>query len=240
MGKTKILVVEDEIDVQKANEQYLIGQGYEVYCAETVKDAGILFGDMRPDLILLDIMLPDGSGYDFCRMVRKESTVPIIFLTAMGADGNVIDGLALGGDDYIVKPYSLDVMGARVAAQLRRHKVQSGTISLPPLAIDTATNKARLYDKDLDLTQKEFQILVYLAERRGQFVTQAQIYDSIWNAPPDTMKNVVRMHVSRLRKKMEIDSAGSCFELDSTGRGYRFVQTVYPANDFTPEESTVR
>lgn len=227
--KAKVLLVEDEVDVQRANRQYLAEQGYEVYCAETLKNARAILWEYSPDLILLDVMLPDGSGFDLCREIREYSTVPIIFLTAMGEDGNVVGGFSLGGDDYIVKPYSMEIMGARVAAQLRRHGAGSGIIELPPLRIDLASGDAWLDGKPLKLSPKELQLLAYLVEYRGRTLNQAQIYQDVWSAPPETMGNVVKLNMSRLRRKLNLDGEDSCFELISSRQGYRFLRVRYPA-----------
>ena len=228
----KILLVEDEVDIQRANEVFLSARGYKVYCAETLERAQHILWENPPDLILLDVMLPDGSGFDFCREVRKTSTIPIIFLTAMGADGNIIGGLAMGGDDYIVKPYNMEIMGARVAAQLRRHGYSESIINLPPLTINLTSGRAFMNNNDLDLTPKEYQLLVFLVENRGQIVSQHRIYSAIWNSPAYTMGGTVRKHISRLRRKMSIKRDGvNYFEISSSEHGYRFLQVRYPAEE---------
>ncbi|MDR1530878.1 MAG: response regulator transcription factor [Clostridiales bacterium] len=139
----RILMVDDDAEVLRANEQYLTETGYEVCCAQTLESARRKL-HVPPDLILLDVRLPDGSGYDFCRDVRKVSNVPIIFLTALGGDGDIIGGLSLGGDDYIVKPCGMGVLGARIAACLRRRGLDGGRIDLPPLHIDIISGAVRM------------------------------------------------------------------------------------------------
>jgi DNA-binding response OmpR family regulator len=180
-----------------------------------------------PDLILLDVLLPDGSGYDFCREIRKSSLIPVIFLSCMREDGNIITGLDRGGDDYIVKPYSLSVLYARILAQLRRRGAITGEISLPPLHINLTSGTVKMEEKGIELTGKEFRLLVYLVENRGQELSQSQIYEAVWNCSSDAMGNTVRMHISRLRKKLKLDE-GSSFELSCTsGKKYIFLRTVY-------------
>ena len=226
----KILLVEDEVDIQKANRDYLTARGYETYCAETLETARSILADVSPDLILLDVMLPDGSGYDFCVEVRRISTVPIIFLTAKGGDGNIVGGLSKGGDDYIVKPYSLEVMGARVAAQLRRNGNHESIINLPPLEIDLITGRSTIDGIDLKLTPKENQLLAFMVENRGQVVSQYKIYKSVWNLPADTIGGTVKTHISRLRGKICLNKdIINYFDISSSGQGYRFVQIRYPA-----------
>jgi len=225
MKKTRILLVEDETDVLQVNKVFLEEQGYEVFGAETLREARNRLWEYPPDLILLDVLLPDGSGYDFCREIRQISLAPVIFLTCLGEDGDIVTGLKKGGDDYIVKPYNLSVLHARITAQLRRRGATT-EISLPPLHINLTTGTAKLEGEEIDLTRKEFQLLVYLIENRGLELSQSQIYEGIWNAPPETMGNTVRMHISRLRQKLRLND-GSAFELSASGQNYIFLRTVY-------------
>lgn len=227
MRKTRILVVEDETDLLQVSRNFLTGQGYEVFGAESLGEARRLLWEYPPDLVLLDVLLPDGSGYDFCREIRQTALTPVIFLTCLGADENVVTGLEGGGDDYIVKPYPLAVLQARIAAALRRRGAASGEISLPPLHINLTAGTVKLAGEEIVLTRREFQLLVYLVENRGLELSQSQIYAAVWNAPPETMGNTVRMHISRLRQKLRLDE-GSSFELSSTSaQGYIFLRTVY-------------
>lgn len=227
MKKARILLVEDETEVLAANRDYFEEKGYEVSCAETLHEARNRFWEYPPDVILLDVLLPDGSGYDFCREVRKKSSVPIIFLTCMCEDGSIVTGLELGGDDYIVKPYSLSVLHARVTAQLRRRGAGTGEIILPPLYINLTSGVVKLENETVELGRKEFQLLVYFAENRGQELAQSQIYEAVWNAPAESMGNTVRMNVSRLRQKLRIND-GSAFELSATpNQGYIFMRVLY-------------
>lgn len=226
--KQRILLVEDETDVQQANKQYLISQGYDVVCADTLQGARTILWELPPNLILLDVMLPDGSGLDLCREIREYSAVPIIFLSAMGEDGNVVGGLASGADDYIVKPYNMEVMGARVAAHLRRHGGSNGIIELPPLRIDLVSGNVWLNNEAIHMTPKQMKLLAYLVENRGHVLSQTRIYQDVWNASPDTMGNIVRMNISRLRKKLDLDNADSYFDIVSNHHGYRFLRIKYP------------
>ncbi|MDL2301719.1 response regulator transcription factor [Lachnospiraceae bacterium OttesenSCG-928-D06] len=226
--KFKILLVEDEIDVQQANRHYLIEQGYDVFCTETLQGAREILQENSLDLLLLDVLLPDGSGFDLCKEVRSYSTMPIIFLTAIGGDGDVVGGLSLGGDDYIVKPYSMDILGARISAHLRRYRGSSGIIELPPLRIDLVAGSVWLDNVPLQMTPTQIKLLVYLVEHRGHVLSQSQIYQEIWGADTETMGNIVRMNISRLRKKLSIDSDASYFDITSTHQGYRFLRIKYP------------
>ena len=144
--------------------------------ASTIAEARAVAWEHQPDLLLLDVLLPDGSGYDLCAELRKSMAAPIIFLTALAQDRAVVRGLSAGGDDYIAKPFSLDVLLARVNAQLRRHGLSAAMrIDLPPLHLDFVTGKVVLSDQDVDLSKREMQLLAYLgptparASRRRSF-----------------------------------------------------------------------
>lgn len=228
MRKARILLVEDERGVLDVNARFLLGKGYEVLCAETIREARAHFWESPPDLILLDVLLPDGSGYDFCREVRASSSAPVIFLTCLGEDAHIVSGLS-EGDDYMVKPYNLEVLGARVAARLRRSGTLQGRIELPPLTIDLAAGSVELENEAILLTRKEFQLLVYLVENRGKELSHAEIYRAVWCAPPETAGNAVKVNISRLRQKLRLGDA-SPFELSTLpGRGYMFLRVRYPA-----------
>lgn len=226
----RILLVEDNSDVCAVNAAFLRGKGcYTVQCAETLAEARALLWEQPFDLIVLDVLLPDGSGLDFCREVREVSSAPVLFLSCLSEDGQVASGLLGGGDDYMVKPYSLDVLGARVAALLRRSGVITGRIELPPLTIDLSSGTATLDGEPLLLTRKEFLLLMYLVENRGQALSQEEIFSAVWNAPPETCGNTVKVNISRLRSKLQLNEA-SAFELASVpGRGYMFLRVRYPA-----------
>lgn len=227
MRKAKILIVEDESDVLALNRGHLEAQGYSVFGAATLGEARAALWEHSPDIILLDVLLPDGSGYDFCAEIRKVSTAPILYLTCMNNDADIIRGLTEGGDDYMTKPYNLDVLSARVHAQLRRAGFpEAGRIELPPLVVDFLSGRATLYGKVIDLSQKELQLLGFFANHAGREFSAEQLFEAIWGAPPENAEETVKPHISRLRKKLGLDD-GSPFELRVTrNRGYMFVRTT--------------
>lgn len=228
MRSARILLVEDDSDVLAVNAGFLHGKGYEVQCIQTLAEARALLWEQPFDLIILDVMLPDGSGVDFCREVRGVSSVMVLFLSCLGEDAQVASGLLGGGDDYMVKPYSLEVLGARVAALLRRSGAIKGKIELPPLYIDLSSGTVVLDGESLLLTRKEFQLLTYLVENRGLALSQEDIYQAVWGGPPETCGNTVKVNISRLRSKLHLNDA-SAFELSSVpGRGYMFLRVRYP------------
>lgn len=225
MRKVRLLMVEDETDILALNRQHLQAQGYEVHCAQTLAQARAILYEYPPDLILLDVLLPDGSGYDFCAEIRKLTTAPIIFLTCMAGDENTVKGLMAGSDDYICKPYNLDVLSARVMSALRRIGFSNpGRIVKPPLVIDHLTGHVTLDEMEIPLSQKEMQLLSFLVCHAGESISSDTLYQALWGSghAPGT----VRTHISNLRRKLLADS--DYFDIVLVpGKGYMFVQTRY-------------
>lgn len=228
MKKIKLLMVEDEADVLEINREYLEGKGYEAVCANTLAMARFLLEEHAPDLILLDVMMPDGSGFDFCAELRQKTNAPIIFLTCRDENESVVKGLLQGGDDYVTKPYDLSILSARVAAQLRRAGITTaGKIELAPLVIDFLSGEATLDGERISLTQKELQLLGCFALFVGRRLTCEEIYRRAWGETSPGASGSIKTHVANLRKKLKLD-AGSWFELVSSGRGeYIFSKVRY-------------
>lgn len=221
----RILLIEDNPHIMKINSEALALHGYRVLEAETLAEGRTLFEAEKPDLILLDIMLPDGNGLDFCEELRaQQMDTPILFLTAMNENSDIVKGLQAGGDDYITKPYHYDVLLARVEALLRRAErgksaAGGAVLHCGALAFDAATNRAMLDEKDLLLTPREFTILLVLAQNEGRLVSTAELYKRAWGVEPNDEVRVVRKHVHRLREKL--DAAGGRFIIQTQyGQGY--------------------
>lgn len=228
MKKPRILMVEDEPTILKTNAAYFEAQGYEVAAAASLSDARAALQETHPDLILLDVMLTDGSGFDFCSEVRQQTSAPIIYLTALGAYEDEERGFALGGDDYVVKPYKLNLLAARVAALLRRTGVASGgRLELPPLSVDTNTGLCLLSGQRVNLSQMELRLLYYFMENFGRRIDRDIIYESVWGMPPMNGSHTVREHVYRLRKKLNMAGPDSYFQITSEGRAYLFGKVRY-------------
>lgn len=218
MKKVKLLMVEDEADVLHINQEYFEGKGYEVVCATTLGQAGFLLEEHSPDLILLDVMMPDGSGFDFCDRLRQKTNAPIIFLTCRDENESVIKGLLQGGDDYVTKPYDFNVLNARVAAQLRRAGVMTaGRIELYPLIIDFLSGEATLDGEHISLTQKELQLLGCFALFAGRRLSYDEIYSRAWGGSSPSAARTIAVHVANLRKKLKADENG-WFELVNSGK----------------------
>ncbi len=222
----RILVVDDEPDITGLVAYHLARMGYRVSTATNGQDALKAAREERPDLVVLDLMLPGVSGYEVLQDLRKRPDtrdVGIILLTARREEADRIRGLALGADDYLTKPFSPQELTLRVNAVLRRlaaPAVTSGSVLVEgPLAIDRAGHRVTVHGNEVPLTATEYRLLEVLVERRGRVQTRAQLLESVWSAQPDIQTRTVDMHVQRLRTKL-----GDAADLIETVRafGYRF------------------
>jgi DNA-binding response OmpR family regulator len=222
MGRASILLVEDNERIQKANRDMLRLLGYDVSIAMSLAEARRCVEAKPPDAIVLDIMLPDGSGLDFLREVREASSVPVLMLTALRTPDDTVRGFSTGADDYVAKPYDYRVLAARIEALLRRadtpreavRKLQKG-----PLELDVISSRAFLKGQDMLLAQKEFSMLLFFVQNEGKFVSAEQVYGQIWHQPMADDANAVRTVASRLRKKLE---GSGCTLTSGHGKGYCF------------------
>ncbi|MDD3504368.1 MAG: response regulator transcription factor, partial [Eubacteriales bacterium] len=221
-------LIEDETDVMDINREYFESQGYVIHCASTLEHARFMLEEFNPDLILLDVMLPDGSGFEFCDEIRQSTNAPVIFLTCRDENDSVVKGLLQGADDYVTKPYDLSVLSARVAAQLRRSGISSaGRIELAPLSIDFLLGEATLCGEKISLTQKEMQLLGCFILFAGRRLTYNEIFRRAWGGSSPGAAHTVAVHVANLRKKLHADDGG-WFELSNSGKGeYIFSKVRY-------------
>ncbi len=226
MRKGTILIVEDEPAVREINERHLTSQGYTVIPVGTIADACKAAAENPPDLYLLDVLLPDGSGLDFCLELRKHSTAPVIFLTCLDENQDIVDGIEHGGDAYLTKPYDLNVLSAQVMAQLRRSGLSGvGRIEFPPLTVDLARGEAILEGRHVPLSQKEAQLLAFLAGHAERSFTREELFSEIWGEGFDS--GVVRKYVSVLRKKLELDESSPIEILSTPGGRYLLTRTNF-------------
>jgi two-component system phosphate regulon response regulator PhoB len=224
--KKYVLLVEDEPDLNQTVAFNLDSEGYSVESAFNGKDALKLIEEKTPDLILLDLMLPDMSGLEICRILRsskKTKNTPIMMVTAKGEEIDRIVGFELGADDYIVKPFSIREFMLRVAAMLKRSgdKINNDEekIIFGSLEIDIAAHRVKLKDKEVPLTAKEFSLLHYLVERIGRVSTRDALLDDVWGYNCEVTTRTVDTHVKRLRAKLS--DVGNNIET-VRGVGYRF------------------
>lgn len=223
-----ILLVEDDSDIMRINKTFLENEGYHVHCADSVQTAAFMLEECVPDLVLLDVMLPDGDGMDFCKILRHKTQAPVIFLTARDENDDVIMGFRSGGDDYITKPYDLNVLKARIEAQLRRNVKQSSqhpNIELPYLTVDLFSGTATLDGNEFSLPQRELQILYMLASQLGSRISYHDIYKTIYGCDVEDSKNTIRVNISRLKKHLNMDDM-STYEIASTSEGEYVLRRV--------------
>ena len=214
-----ILLVEDEIQVQAKNKRILERSGYNIRQAFTLAEARDLIQKKQPIAIILDIGLPDGSGLDFLVELRKNHVIPVLVLTAMGTSEDIIKGFETGGDDYLTKPYDLNVFLARVDALLRRTRIVPETISFGPLKLNTVSRAAFSGNDDLLLSNKEYSLLQMLVQHPDEIISAEKLYVRVWGQDipdnPDSLKTIV----SRVRKKLE----GTGYTITAErGEGYVF------------------
>jgi two-component system phosphate regulon response regulator PhoB len=222
----RILVVDDEPDITALVAYHLAKAGYRVSTAANGPDALKAAREERPDIVILDVMLPGISGYDIlAELRRREETrdVGVILLTARREEPDRIRGLSLGADDYLTKPFSPAELTLRVNALLRRlaaPAVTSGsTLGAGPVSIDRSSHRVSVEGKEIELTATEYKLLLTLVERRGRVQTRPQLLETVWEAQPDIQTRTVDMHVQRLRTKL--GEAGEFIET-VRGFGYRF------------------
>ena len=220
----KLLIIDDEPAILETVETKLRREGYTTFTAESAEDGMRLYRRIKPDLVILDIMLPQRSGLDFCRAVRKESTTPIIMISARSEEGDRVKGLDLGADDYLVKPFSLSELTARVKAVLRRATGEPvpEVIEREGLKIDPIRHEAFLDKKTLELSPKEFALLYFLARHPGQVFTRDTLLDRVWGHDAYVSARTVDVHVRWLRTHIEANPDEPERLLTVRGVGYKF------------------
>jgi two-component system, OmpR family, alkaline phosphatase synthesis response regulator PhoP len=225
MAKEKILVVDDERNIVELLKYNLEKEGYEVLSAYDGFEAVNLAKQDRPDLIILDIMLPGQGGLEVCRILRKETKIPIIMATAKGEEIDKILGLELGADDYVTKPFSPRELVARVKAVLRRtsSKIEEkDELAFEDLTINLVKHEIRLKGDEVDLKPKEFDLLKLLATNPGKVFTRDFLLEQLWGYDYLGDTRTVDVHMRRLRQKIEEDAANPRFLKTVHGIGYKF------------------
>lgn len=234
-----ILVVEDETEVADLLELYLANEGYQVSKCYRGKEALECVGQNQLDLALLDVMLPDMDGFKICQAIRKNYFFPIIMLTARVEDVDKINGLMLGADDYITKPFNPLEVVARIKTQLRRYRsynIQGGNGPVQPgeqereeleirgLWMNRRTHQCTLFGKGLELTPREFSILWYLASHQGEVVPSEELFEAVWKEKYFDNNNTVMAHIGRIREKMQDSYRNQKFIKTVWGVGYTIEQ----------------
>src|SRR5579883_450843 len=236
----RILIVDDEIEIIRALQRNLAAYGYRVLSARSGEEAVALFLQQRPDLVLLDIMLPGMSGLDVCRRIRAESNIPIIILSVKDAEKDKVQALDLGADDYVPKPFGMKEGLARIRVALRHlAQVQAGTdphIRVGPLEVDVARRRVRLHDRDVSLTPTEYDLLKLLLTQRGKILTRQMLLTQLWGKDAYMRSHSLHVYIAQLRQKIEPQPDRPRFIETISGVGYRFndeeegeTESAYPS-----------
>lgn len=224
----EILVVDDEKEIADLVELYLKNEGYTVCKCTDGAQALSYIKEKEPDIAVLDVMLPDISGFDLCRKIREAHTYPVIMLTARVEDMDKITGLTIGADDYVTKPFNPLELVARVKAQLRRYtrynteaREEKSEIDFSGLVINKDTHACTLYDQPVDLTPIEFSLLWFLCENRGKVLSSEELFETVWKEKYLESNNTVMVHIRRLREKLHEPARHPKFIKTVWGVGYK-------------------
>ncbi|HIO91514.1 MAG TPA: response regulator transcription factor [Leucothrix mucor] len=237
---SKIIIVEDDPSIAEILQYHLRDLGYEVVHFDNGATARTYLAEAEYDLVLLDIMLPDYNGLDLCRELRQQRpSVPIMLLTSLDSEADRVVGLELGADDYLTKPFSIRECQARIKSLLRRCELNSQTnkeggatseakqdFIHEELSINAATREVVLNKQVIELTQREFDLLLHLANHRQQVFSRAQLLDAVWGYSHDGYEATVNTHINRLRKKLKRNDGKDNFIKTVWGVGYKFISPV--------------
>jgi len=224
----EILIIEDDLDIQRLFSICLEQEGIPFSIASTGQDGIERVKKKAPDLILLDIMLPDMNGMEVCEQIRFLTSAPIIFVSCINKDSDKVLAFSLGGDDYIEKPFSTSVLLARIRAHLRRNRIirkqktNSRQIFFDNIIIDTTSRELFQNGEVIELTTKEFDLITFFAQHPNQVFSPEQLLDKIWSIDSFSEKRTVIVHISNLRKKIEEDPLNPKYIVTVRGVGYKF------------------
>lgn len=221
----KILLVDDEATILETVEHKLRKEGFSPFTAASAEEGMRLFKQVRPDLVVLDVMLPNRSGFDLCKAIRKENKTPIIFLTARASEEDRVAGLELGADDYVVKPFNLTELTARIKAVLRRSAGDSPqeVVEFDNLRVDPRLHEVVFKDKVLACAPKEFALLYFLMRHAGQVFSRETLLDRVWGQDAFVSSRTVDVHIRWLREHIEEDPSHPKRLVTVRGVGYKFV-----------------
>jgi two-component system, OmpR family, KDP operon response regulator KdpE len=226
--KQQILIVEDDLQISHFLQSSLKANGYHSLCAPTIAGGKNLFNEHKPALIILDLNLPDGDGRDFIAHVRVGSDIPILVLSARQSEQEKVDCFDLGADDYLAKPFGVNELLARVKVSLKRTSMmllRDDVYKLDDLEIDTVNSSVLLNEKPVHLTPIEFKLLFILAKKPGKVFTHRQLLSEVWGAEYVDDTHYLRIHMGRLRARLEKNAAAPRYILTEVGIGYRLAAT---------------
>lgn len=220
--KYDCLIVDDEIELANNTCDYLNMFGVKSYVCYSKSEYEEFFKNNSASLILLDINLGDGSGFDICKEIRKDKDIPILFISARNTDDDKIIALTIGGDDYIEKPYSLGVLLAKVKATLKRYgKIESNTYDDGNLKVDYINKKVYVKNNEIKLTSLEYKLLTYLIDNKQRLVTKDELFDNVWN-DKYTQDGTLNVHIRKIREQIEEDPNNPKYITTIWKEGYRF------------------
>ncbi|HXH21341.1 MAG TPA: response regulator transcription factor [Dehalococcoidia bacterium] len=228
MSGARVLVVDDEPQLRRAVRRSLDGHGYDVREAEDARSALEAYQHFRPDVVLLDLMLPDMSGIEVCREMRHMRETPIIVLSVLGDEKAKVQALDQGADDYLTKPFGMDELLARIRVALRRAgapRASDGAIHIGDLSIDPSRRRVTLAGADVHLTPTEYSLLLYLAGHAGKVLTHPMILRAVWGSEYEGDTHVLRTYINQLRAKLKDDPANPRYIRTDPGVGYRFAES---------------
>jgi two-component system OmpR family response regulator len=228
MADNKVLIVEDDVNLLETLKYNLLKEGYDIVTTSDGEQAIEAARREKPDLLILDIMLPKINGFEVCRILRKEMTIPILMLTAKADETDKIVGLEIGADDYMTKPFSIRELLARVHAMLRRIKMTEANSSVKPISIkignieiDAARHRVSLSGTALELSPKEFDLLAFLAKNKGLVFSREQLLEKVWGYDYTGDSRTVDVHIRWLRQKIETDPTHPNYFVTIRGTGYK-------------------
>ena len=225
----KILIVDDEIELLNLLKMVLIKEGFEkIYTAQNGKDAIDLFENINPDLAILDVMLPDMEGYDICKIIRKKSNIPVLFLSAKGEELDRIMGLAIGADDYITKPFSPKEVALRVKLQLTKYMMINNGVPnnkekliVKPFEVDEEKMEVTKNGQIIELKPKEYKMFLYMLKHKNQIISKEKFCDDVWGEDFFGFDNTIMVHIRKLREKIEENPSKPKYILNVKGLGYK-------------------
>ncbi len=231
MSKARVLVVDDEPQILRALEIKLRREGYDVAVARSAAEALSEAAARPPEAVVLDLILPDGSGTDVCRELREWSTVPILVLSAVGDESEKVAALDAGADDYVTKPFGFEELLARLRAALRRAApARERVLEIGALRLDAEKRLVTVEGRPVSLTPTEYDLLRLLAENEGKLLTHPMILQKVWGPAYGRESNYLHVYVSQLRRKIEPDPARPRYILTEPGVGYRLVDPAGAAS----------
>jgi two-component system KDP operon response regulator KdpE len=224
---TRILVVDDEQQILRALRTSLRGAGYEVETADTAESALTAAAMRPPEAVILDLVLPDGTGIEVCRELRRWSSAPVILLSAVGEEREKVAALDAGADDYVTKPVGIDELLARLRAVLRRRTPDGGPVlEVGELVVDLERHTVTIAGSPVHLTPHEFELLRVLATNEGKLMTHRALLQEVWGPGYGSESNLLHVNISQLRRKIEPDRARPRYLLTEPGAGYRLVNPL--------------